>query len=113
MRVTPVGCEFGRAQIGYIYGRTGRRDDARRILDTLLARVDEQDLSGRQGDVAWDLSTVYLGLGDHAQALTWLERATDAHAFYMLYLAADPTYKPLYAEPRFRALLKRIGLPAT
>jgi TolB-like protein/Flp pilus assembly protein TadD len=112
LRVTPTGCEYGRAHIGYIYGRSGRRDEARRILDTLLARVSAQDRARSQGALAWDIATVYLGIGDRAQALTWLERATDAHEGYMLYLAADPTYKPLRGARRFEALLKKLGLPS-
>ncbi len=109
-RVLP-GCDGRRARIGYAYGRSGRTEDARRVLRALLARVNGRDPSHAQGDLAVDLATVYLGLGDQAQALTWLERATDAHAGYMVYLAADPTFKPLHDEPRFQALLKRIHLP--
>jgi hypothetical protein len=45
------------------------------------------------------------------QALTWLERATALRAGFMLYLAINPTFKLLRPEPRFQALLRRIGLP--
>jgi hypothetical protein len=38
-----------------------------------------------------------------------LERAAADHAF-MLYLGIDPIYRSLYDEPRFQALLKRIGI---
>ena len=117
-RVLPV-CDESRARIGYAYGRSGRTDEARKVLRALLARVNEPDRSHtrppsapHQGDLAVDLAVVYLGLGDRAQALTWLERATDARSGYMLYLAADPIYKPLHEEPRFRVLLKRLNLPA-
>jgi hypothetical protein len=29
----------------------------------------------------------------------------------MLYAGIDPTLRPLHAEPRFRALVRRLGLP--
>ena len=111
IRAVPAGGDFARARIGYIYGLTGRRTQAVQILDTLKARLPERDRSGAQADLAVDLATVYMGLGDRAQALTWLERATALRAGFMLYLAINPTFKSLHTEPRFQALLRKIGLP--
>jgi eukaryotic-like serine/threonine-protein kinase len=106
-----AGCFGARARIGYIYARTGRTREATEILNTLKAGVDPRDRSGTQGDVALNLATVYMGLGERAQAVTWLERAAELRSGFILYLAIDPTFKPLHGEPRFQALLKRIGLP--
>jgi hypothetical protein len=44
--------------------------------------------------------------------LSWLERAAELRAGFMLYLAIDPTFNPLHGEPRFQALLKKVGLPS-
>jgi len=101
----------GFARIGYIHGLRGRESQAMQILNTLKARVDERDRSVSQGALARNVATVYMGLGKRADALTWLERATELRSGWMLYLATDPTFKPLHAEPRFQALLRRIGLP--
>jgi TolB-like protein/Tfp pilus assembly protein PilF len=101
----------GFARIGYIHGLRGRASQAMQILNTLKARVDERDRSGTQGDLARNVATVYMGLGKREETLTWLERATELRAGWVLYLAIDPTFKPLHAEPRFQALLRKIGLP--
>jgi len=101
----------GFARIGYIHGLRGRDSQAMQILNTLKARVDERDRSGTQGDLAKDVATVYMGLGKREETLTWLERAAELRSGWMLYLAIDPTFKPLHAEPRFQDLLRRIGLP--
>jgi hypothetical protein len=98
--------------LGYIYGITGRRDQARRVLDTLKARVaaDERSATPIRA-IAIDLATVYIGLGEKAEALTWLERAAEARGV-VLYLAVDPTFKTLHAERRFKELLIKLGLPS-
>jgi TolB-like protein/Flp pilus assembly protein TadD len=101
----------GFARIGYIHGLMGRASQAMQILNTLKARVDERDRSGTQGDLARNVATVYMGLGKREETLTWLERAAELRAGWMLYLAIDPTFKPLHAEPRFQALVRKIGLP--
>ena len=49
-----------------------------------------------------DLATVYTGLGERQEALNWLKRAIELRAGFMLYLAIDPTFEALHAEPRFR-----------
>jgi hypothetical protein len=49
--------------------------------------------------------------GMHQEALAWLERGVDARDPNMPYLGVTPNYRVLHAEPRFQALLRRIGLP--
>jgi serine/threonine-protein kinase len=107
LRVSPKGCDFAQAKLGYIYAATGRRHEAQQVLDTLVARVKTS--KDGAGSVAFDIATVYTGLGDRAEALTWFERAAEAHTL-MLYLGIEPAFRPLHNEPRFQALLKRIGL---
>jgi hypothetical protein len=62
---------------------------------------------------AYSLAIVYVGLGDHAGALQLLEQHATPNHFLWSYLAVDPMFRPLHAEPRFQALLKRMGLPRT
>jgi tetratricopeptide (TPR) repeat protein len=112
LRVTP-GFLVAQVRLGYIAGRTGDRTEATRVLRALEARVNKDDHSGGQGDLAQNLAAVHMGLGNRAQALTWLERAVAAHSGSMLYLAVDRTYRPLHNEPRFRALLEKVGLPTS
>ena len=110
LRLSP-GCHAAQVQLGYISGRTGDTTEANKVLRNLEARVNNDDHSGRQGELAAHIATVHMGLGNRAQALTWLERATAAHSGFMLYLAVDRTYTPLHGEPRFQALLRQVGLP--
>ncbi len=55
-------------------------------------------------------AAIYLGLGDNA-AMNWFERAYKERNDRLVYLAVDPIADPLRAEPRFRDLLRHIGLP--
>jgi eukaryotic-like serine/threonine-protein kinase len=95
------GSTFAVARLGHAYALAGQRQAAQARLAEL------KESTNRAYGVAW----VYLGLGDHVQALTWLERACDDHASEMIYLKADSLYDALRGEPRFRALLQRVGLP--
>jgi hypothetical protein len=36
--------------------------------------------------------------------------AYEGRAAYLLYLGVNPTFRPLHGDPRFQALLTRIGL---
>ena len=106
------GCgDDGFARIGYIHGLRGRDSQVMQILNTIKARVDERDRSGTQGDLARNVATVYMGLGKREETLTWLERAAELRSGWMLYLAIDPTFKSLHADPRFQALRRKVGLP--
>lgn len=54
---------------------------------------------------------VHLGLGDKANALTWLERSAREHeAFFGSTSLTASVFDPLRAEPRFAALVRTINL---
>jgi serine/threonine protein kinase/Tfp pilus assembly protein PilF len=52
----------------------------------------------------------YVFAGDDLEALDWLERAVDEHTPWLPELKIDPTWDAVRSQPRFIALLKKIGL---
>jgi hypothetical protein len=57
----------------------------------------------------FNMAFVHLSLGEKDAALDWLERAYEERAEWMIYLAVEPRFDALRAEPRFKKLLLRIG----
>ena len=57
------------------------------------------------------MAEVYLELGSPQVALDWLDKAYLKRPYQVAYLKVDPVWKPLRGEPRFQALLRRVGLP--
>ena len=53
---------------------------------------------------------MYLGLGDRARSLDNLERALAADSQMMPWIGRDPIFDPLRSEPRFAALLNKMGV---
>ena len=69
---------------------------------------------GRHGEgpgAAWDITQNYLFVGDTAHALDWLEKAYDDRDPSMPYIGCMPIFDPLRSEPRFQALVRKLGLP--
>jgi serine/threonine-protein kinase len=52
----------------------------------------------------------YAFAGDDSEALDWLERAIDEHTPWLPELKIDPMWDAVRSQPRFVALLKKIGL---
>jgi hypothetical protein len=52
---------------------------------------------------------VYIGLDEPDRAIEWLEKAERERSSDLIYLKTDPIYKRLQSDPRFAALLQRIG----
>jgi len=87
-----------------IDARAGRRDEARALLDHLLAR------SRRQYVPPVLIALIFNALSDPDSALTWLEKAFAERSNAIAYLAVDYQNAPLRHDPRFQALLARAGL---
>lgn len=98
-----------RQDLGFTYARMGRRQEALAILDTLKSEWRGARNARDSAALAIPVATVLMGLGSDEQALEWLERGAitgDVAA----YLAINPRLRPLHPVPRFRALLRRVGL---
>jgi TolB-like protein/DNA-binding SARP family transcriptional activator len=92
----------GQSHLGYLLARAGRTDEARRILAAMIER------SRRINGGAFEVATVYVGLGENDQAFAWLDRAVDDRSLVLDWL---PTMvNELQLDPRFERLRQRIGL---
>ncbi|MFZ0137644.1 MAG: tetratricopeptide repeat protein, partial [Candidatus Sulfotelmatobacter sp.] len=92
------------ALLGHLYAVTGRQAAAREIISQL------QKLSGSQYVPSLYVALIYIGLGDKDQAFTWLDKAYEERCDFLVYLPTDPMADPLRSDPRFLALLGRLGL---
>jgi TolB-like protein len=90
--------------LGHAYGVAGRREEALAALERLERRAQERYVEPFQ------LALVRVGLGDYSGALDDLERGYAIHDTGMSGIKVDPRFKPLAAEPRFVALLEKMGL---
>ncbi|MGH9348583.1 MAG: tetratricopeptide repeat protein, partial [Vicinamibacterales bacterium] len=90
--------------LGHVYGVSGRRAKARKILDEL------RRLSSRRYVSPYCVGVVHAGLGDTDQAFHWLQQAFDDRSTWLVYLGVDPTLDRLRSDRRFPELLRRIGL---
>jgi eukaryotic-like serine/threonine-protein kinase len=95
---------LGPGDVGNAYARAGRKSDAAKILDELL------QLSRQGYSVSYDIALVYWGLGDKNQALEWLERAYEERSSFLDEIKVDPKWDGLRSDPRFVALMKKVGL---
>jgi len=57
----------------------------------------------------FNLAIVYLVMGDRARDLDALEKAYAADSQWLIYLRGDHIFDPLRTEPRFAALMKKLG----
>ena len=96
----------GEALRGFAYAVAGNRDEALR-----LAAASEQRWQG-EADVSYWLCVIYTTLGDRKRALTWLEKTYEAHLGLLVIINVEPLFDPLRAEPRFQAILRKLGFPA-
>lgn len=81
----------------------GRRAEA----DSALAMAERDWGSG----MAYQISYVYAERGDAAGAVSWLERAYRQQDGGLLSLTYDPMLVGISADPRFKALLRKLRLP--
>ncbi len=58
-----------------------------------------------------EMAGLYAQLGDREKTLALLEEGFEQRAPLLLWIQTDPAYDFLHSDPRYRSLVKRIGLP--
>ena len=100
---------YGQSQIatgllGHAYAVAGQRGEAQKMIEEL------KEQSKREYVWPYNIAIIHVGLGEKDQALEWLAKACEDRGDDLIYLKVEQTFDPLRSDPRFEALLKRIGL---
>src|SRR5713226_5108183 len=91
--------------LGHVYGASGERPEAEKVLSRLLEQSKKQYVS------PFYVAIVYAGLRENEKALDWLEKAYQDRSNAIIFLKVDPELDGLRANPRFQTLLHRLALP--
>jgi serine/threonine-protein kinase len=91
-----------KGSLGYAYAASGDRAKAEQILRDL------DEMSTKQYVSPASRASVYLGLGEKAKALDWIEKAYEDRD-PLLWWNADQLYDSVRNEPRFQALIQKIS----
>ena len=89
------------------YAKMGRRNEAERVFDEVKTFAATHYVAGEA------IASICVALKDNDSAFQWLERAYQEHSGSLQGIAVRPEFRPLYSDPRFANLLKRIGLDPT
>jgi tetratricopeptide (TPR) repeat protein len=71
----------------------------------------EQEIAGRLARPAYYYALYEAALGNDAGAFRWLDEAYKRRDECILYLKVDPEWDRLRSDPRFKALVEKVGLP--
>jgi TolB-like protein/Flp pilus assembly protein TadD len=91
--------------LGHALAVAGRNAEAQEILRDLIGR------SNVKYSEPFGIAAIYAGLGEHDQALDWLQKSCDEMSpFLSMFLKVDPKFESLRSDPRFADLLRRMNL---
>ena len=87
-----------------ILGTSGQRDKARELISQVL-RVTQTQYANPA-----EIAFAYAAMGDMDNAFLWFDKACDAESSWLTGLNVVPGSAPLHSDPRYPALLRRVGL---
>lgn len=92
------------SSLGYVYAEAKMLEEAGGILEELKARSLRQYVS------PYKLAVINAALNDSDKAFELAEKAYEEKDEYLVFMKIDPSWAPLHSDPRYQALLKKLGL---
>jgi len=99
-----AGPTFG---LGHLEASRGNIEAARAILRELI------EARGKRVVSPWGIAALHASLGDVDEAFRWLETALEERSTGLTFLRVHPRIDSLRSDPRYTALLERVGLAAS
>ena len=93
-----------------VLNRASAKGGPKFALEDWMRAVDEYSRAHDDFPVFVPAFT-YASLGNKDHAFAWLEKAYARRNWCIMYLKDDPVWEPLRSDPRFKNLLRRVGLP--
>jgi TolB-like protein/Flp pilus assembly protein TadD len=97
----------GMAFVAHARALSGDKAGARKILGDLEQRSNREYVS------PWWMAMVYPDLGDKEKAFFWLEKAYRGREHDLVFSKVWPMFDSLRMDPRYKDLMRRVGLPQT
>ena len=98
------GIPFTLGFLGFVYGRAGRPDDTRRVLE----RAEQLSKAGYLPASTFAMCSI--GLDDWDRAFTWMDRAIETRDPIIMPIKTFPFLDPVRGDARYRALLDKMHL---
>jgi DNA-binding winged helix-turn-helix (wHTH) protein/TolB-like protein/Flp pilus assembly protein TadD len=100
---------FGRdpgvlSALGYVYGVSGSHRKAQEIIDELEAMWRVRYFS------PFVIALAHAAIGNKDQAFVWLTKSYESRDPQIVWLKVEPQFETLRPDPRFQALLRRMGI---
>ncbi|HVH89465.1 MAG TPA: protein kinase [Terriglobales bacterium] len=92
--------------LGRAYALSGNMSEAHKILNDLNSASEHRYIP------PYFLAELHAALGDKEQAMNFLETSYRERDIYIAWLKVDSALDPVRSDPRFEALLQRVGFPA-
>ncbi len=96
-------CE-SQSALARAYADAGDVTNARRVFAEMRERMQDRFLSDAY------VATIHIGLGETDEAIAALTRAEEQKSYWSNLWKVDPELDPVRADPRFIALMKKVGL---
>jgi len=93
------------AGVGYVYALQGRRREALRVLAQMYGQARHTYVT------AYAIALIHAALGQRDSAFSWLDQGVRERTHWLVWLNRDTRWIPLKGDPRFQALVQRVGLP--
>ena len=90
--------------LGYALAVSGDRAGALKVLDEI------QEIRRKRFFPLENIAVVYAGLGDKDRAFEWFEKAFAERSMHS-WIYPDPRLDAIRSDPRFKDLMRRMGLP--
>ena len=98
-----AGPSFG---LAHLEASSGNVAAARRILQELTEARSKRVVS------AWGIAALHSSLGDVEEAFRWLDVAVEERATGLMFLRVHPRIDSIRQDPRYKSLLRKVGLDA-
>jgi adenylate cyclase len=86
------------------YAKMGRLNEAEHVFNEVKTFAATHYVAGEA------IASICVALKDNDSAFQWLERAYQQHSGSLHGIAVRPEFRPLYSDPRFADLLRRMGV---
>jgi len=98
------GVPWAAESLGMVHALAGNHELARQLLEASLDRMRSSYVPSS------GIACIHLGLGDDEALFEWLERCVEERDVLLPWLKVMPAFDRVRHDPRFQALLTKIGL---